>query len=519
MPRIYQYKNTVFQTIQKNKRRLNAYILQSRIRRIKVYIMLSLIIFSNLSNVFAIENENIFYGDYQIYCNKDPYMYIKYDGKMRPNYEYYYIKDNVKYPAYCLNYGLKGAEEYSDGYTVDGEKKIEDEKLKMIILNGYPYKSNEELGLNTDEAIFATQFAIWCYLENMDINLVEPISDMNLNIVSKIKEIYNSKDNSIKEKDINLDITQAKQEIEKVNDTEYYYKIIKLAGKNVKDIEINTNDKNANVLKISDDEYKISIPVSCIEKDYNVKLDINLLAKENVVLFGKTDMNDFQNVAITLKDSFDAKVEKEILFEKYTSNIVVTKKDKETDETLSNVEFKLVDSSNNLIGNYTTDENGKAIIKLNNTDILNLKLKEVKAKEGYKLDDTEYEIKISPNESKNINIFNEKQKGKIEIVKKTKEYNNYTNLPENVPLENVKFEILDSNNNVVDTVITNEYGYAITKDLPIGKYYIKEIKTADYYKLLEDNVEVQIIDDGDVVNVCVLNENAHIEEKLPVTGK
>ena len=188
MLKIYQYKNIVIDTIQRNKRRINAYARQNLIKRIKLYIMIALIFSLNFNNIFAIENSNIHYGDYQIFCKKDPYMYIKYEGKMIPNYEYYYIKDNQKYPAYCLNYGLKGAEEFETGYFVDVANQINDNGLKLIVLNSYPYKSIEELELNSeDEAIFASQFAIWCYLGNFDINLIEPISNLNDKLVEVIK--------------------------------------------------------------------------------------------------------------------------------------------------------------------------------------------------------------------------------------------------------------------------------------------------------------------------------------------
>ena len=85
MEKIYQYKNNVITTIQKNKRRINAYIRQSKIRRIKVYIILFCMLFTSLNSVFALENENIYYGEYKIQCFKDPYMYIKYNGVMQAN--------------------------------------------------------------------------------------------------------------------------------------------------------------------------------------------------------------------------------------------------------------------------------------------------------------------------------------------------------------------------------------------------------------------------------------------------
>ncbi len=154
-----------------------------------------------------------------------------------------------------------------------------------------------------------------------------------------------------------------------------------------------------------------------------------------------------------------------------------------------------------------------------NVDDLNLYLKEIEAKDGYNLDDTTYNIKVIPNKENFIELYNEKQKGTIEIIKKSKEYNKLTNLPENSPLKNVEFQILDKDENVVDTLITNEFGYAKSKKLPIGKYYIKEIKTIEYYEINKELIEVEILKDGDNISTQILNDNVFIEEKLPVTGK
>ena len=125
-----------------------------------------------------------------------------------------------------------------------------------------------------------------------------------------------------------------------------------------------------------------------------------------------------------------------------------------------------------------------AAFKLFNIESENIIIKETKAKDKYKLNNSTYTVEINPHEIKEINIYNEKQKGKIEIIKKTKQYNENTGLPENTPLCGVEFDILDEDNKVVDTLVTDEFGYAQTKELPLGKYYIKEKKTNEYYKII-----------------------------------
>lgn len=521
MLKIYQYKNIVVETIQRNKRRINAYARQNQIRRIKIYIMLTLILALSINPIFAIENSDIYYGNYQVYCYKDPNMYIKYSGRSQPNYEYYYTKDNQEYPVYCLNLGLKGAEELEGGYTVDGSNKITDEKLQLILLNCYPYKSIEDLGLNNkDEAKFASQFAIWCYMENLNINLIEPITNSNENMVTAIKNIYNSKDNNINDKTIDLNFNIGNQFLEKINNKVYFSRIFTLANKNINNIDVTTNDNNV-ILQKNNEEYKISIPVDNVNNNesVNIKLNVNINAKENIVLVGKTTLAGFQDVALTLKDTFNTTIPKDISFKKYESTIILNKKDKDTKENLKDVKYLVTDDKDNFIGEYITDINGEICIKYCNTDNINLRIKEIETNQDYKIDEKNYEINIEPNDLKKLQFYNEKKKGTIEIVKKTKEYNEYTKLPENSPLKDVCFDIYDENNNIVDTLKTDQYGYAKTKKLPIGKYYIKETITNEYYQIKTDKIEVEILEDDENVNVQILNDNVYIEKKLPITGK
>lgn len=66
------------------------------------------------------------------------------------------------------------------GYATDG--------LAGIISEGYPNKSYGEIGLSSEEeAYFATQIAIWNYVEGYDINGFKG----NNRVVEAIKKIYN----------------------------------------------------------------------------------------------------------------------------------------------------------------------------------------------------------------------------------------------------------------------------------------------------------------------------------------
>ena len=85
---------------------------------------------------------------------------------------------------YCLEID-KG---YPAGNTFMLDKDAEKE-ISSIIAAGYPSKEPEELNVkNENEAYFATQIAIWSYLEGYDINA---IAGKDINIVNAVRQIYN----------------------------------------------------------------------------------------------------------------------------------------------------------------------------------------------------------------------------------------------------------------------------------------------------------------------------------------
>ena len=62
------------------------------------------------------------------------------------------------------------------------------------------------------------------------------------------------------------------------------------------------------------------------------------------------------------------------------------------------------------------------------------------------------------------------------------------------PIEGVIFQILDENKKVVQTLITNEEGIAISKELEKGIYTIREVKTHYDYEMTNEEFEVEIIE-------------------------
>lgn len=86
-----------------------------------------------------------------------------------------YEKDGVEYPSYCLNLELDGATE-KFSYSVNTDNLITDMEIWRTVVNGYPYKTLEELGCKTkEEAYLATRQAVYCAVYDRDPNSYKAI--------------------------------------------------------------------------------------------------------------------------------------------------------------------------------------------------------------------------------------------------------------------------------------------------------------------------------------------------------
>jgi uncharacterized surface anchored protein len=77
-----------------------------------------------------------------------------------------------------------------------------------------------------------------------------------------------------------------------------------------------------------------------------------------------------------------------------------------------------------------------------------------------------------------------------------------------------KFDVIDKDGNVVETIITDDKGEAVSKQLPVGTYTLKEVEAPKGYELSSSLVHVDVAANN-TVTIDVLNKK--IVEK--VTGQ
>lgn len=109
--------------------------------------------------------------------------------------------------------------------------------------------------------------------------------------------------------------------------------------------------------------------------------------------------------------------------------------------------------------------------------------------------------------------------GKIQIVKKSAEYNDVSKLPAGSFLEGAVFEIFNSRNEVVDRITTDERGIANSKDLPAGEIFgIREITAPDFYLINSQVLYAEVKKPDDLIRFEILDANEEISVSVQKYG-
>ena len=185
-------------------------------------------------------------------------------------------------------------------------------------------------------------------------------------------------------------------------------------------------------------------------------------------------------------------------------SLLIVKKDAVTGAPISDVEFIITDSDGSVIGNangkYVTDSAGT--IRIDGlTPGMTVIAREVRAKDGYILDDTPQSIKIKRNSVMTLEFRNQ-PKGGI-LVKKV-------DAATNEPISDVEFIVTDSDGNFIGKAngkyVTDSAGtFTITDIAPGTTLIIKETRAKDGY-LLDDTPQTVKVKSNEIVTVEFRNQ-------------
>ena len=250
-------------------------------------------------------------------------------------------------------------------------------------------------------------------------------------------------------------------------------------------------------------------------------------------------VDDF--IVTVTENSSTPQIWRVLLDDEFKAKLKIVKQDDETKQPvlLANTEFKVYDLDakkyveqvttypNTVVHkSYFTDENGYLILP-ESLKCGNYRIEEVRAPDGYTQNTQYVEIKVDKNTAYQMDSVsgdaiitvtyeNHPVKGKLVIHKSGETLKSFKKdfVYEEASLEGAEFEIyaaediftpdhqVDEQGNrhviyakdtLVKTVTTNKNGEAVIKDLPLGKYRVKETKAPAGFVLNPDSQEVSFI--------------------------
>jgi len=204
------------------------------------------------------------------------------------------------------------------------------------------------------------------------------------------------------------------------------------------------------------------------------------------------------------------------------ASIRIKKIDAVTKKGIYGVRFLVKDEANNLIGEYSTDQDGYIELRDILTDgksEIKLKVEEIAAAQGYVLDSTVRTLRIRRGETTELVVENTPVLGQIQVVKKSSQDNPVTNQLKGSLLQGAVFEVENAETGrIVDTITSDSRGVAASNPLPLGRYFVREIKAPQFYQLNTQKVEVKLKVEGDVVRIEMYNDAASIKTSIKKTG-
>ena len=180
------------------------------------------------------------------------------------------------------------------------------------------------------------------------------------------------------------------------------------------------------------------------------------------------------------------------------------------------VSFILYDSGHNPIDQQTTDDRGYAWFE----DLPasgRFYLRELE-NEGYIPDTQLRTVYVKAGEVTEVEWENTPITGQIQIVKKSADYNPTTGLPAGTLLEGAVFEIYDKAGNLVDTIRSDSRGLAVSKQLPLSRYTIREVKAPEHYGVNETELTAYLEHEGQIVRFEVTNKSLTTGVSITKTG-
>ena len=291
------------------------------------------------------------------------------------------------------------------------------EALWRVLVNGYPYKSASEMGLDSDwDAYFATKQAIYRTIDGKSTDPYSAKDASGKKVVNKIKELVNiGKNGTQTYKDPVINISKVNQVGIDNKDSNYISQTFKVDSQvEMKEIKLVLNSNSAptgtyiadtnNNKKTSfnqGDTFKILVPRNQVTEDIEVQVSVDGKCKTYPILYGKAPSEDLQNYLVTT-DPFVMSTAKFTLEFSPSADIEIEKVSngnsditgKLEGEGLEGAVFVIESKDGEFKKELTTDKNGK--ISLEDLELGTYVIYEKTAPAYYLMNDnTKFEITLA----------------------------------------------------------------------------------------------------------------------------
>ena len=455
---------------------------------------------------------------------------LKVKGKdMLKEVAYVCYKDQdsgISYPAFCVQPENKGVGTGAgDSYDVK-ISQLNSPILWRILYKGYVGSSYKDWGLECDDDLYyATKTAVHCFADNIEPKgkyeaphrvgygenaSYEDVLRRGRKVLEVAQALYDyatlSNDNYIQGV-VNIVKENSSETI--IDEEKYLVQNFKLnsnkelssydvsisnfpAGTKILDSSNNLHSKMTNAI------FKVAVPESKIIDNFTGVINVsNAQVRTYPIFYADSENSETQNYVISSKYE-PVKSSTTLNIDAYKSILKIEKKDDEN-APVAGVVFNLKYENGTDIGDFTTDKNGVIMAtKLRQGNII---VTEKSVPDGYVMDMSSKNVTLKYNSTSNLEITNNLKRGNIRIIKVDRDDNE-------AKLEGVEFEVLGEDNKVLETLITDKKGEAITsmysiKDYP--KLKIREKATLEDY-VLEENVQTIELEDGITKDIVFQNE-------------
>ncbi|PDZ10833.1 adhesin [Bacillus pseudomycoides] len=401
--------------------------------------------------------------------------------------------------AYCLTYG-----KLSPNGNDLPEMGRTDNIVYRVLLNGYPQKSPEELGVsNWKEAHYATQISVWAALGQIDINEVQ---HKNANVAKAVKAIIAGADASQETQELYMNVTPTDNQEAKLNG-EYFetttYQVESNAKNGVFAVQLTNAPTGTKVVSTNGEEkqqfnlgeqFRILVPKSSPSGTFSLKVSSNLSKLHAVAYKGNDKIQD----ATVLLERTEGKVSTDLKVNWKSLGGLKIVKVGEQKEVLQGAVFEVFNSANEKVGTITTNEEGTA--SLSGLETGKYTLKEVKAPTGYVFSDQPKIVEVKTGEVATITVENTKIKGNVQLLKVDQDGKK--------KLASAVFVLVDEKGNQLQEYTTDKDGLIKVNNLPFGKYQFIEKSSPTGYILVKDPIPFNVTENGKTIELIAKNTQA-----------